>query len=710
MAVGENGASPIDLLSTDGGADWAPAQLPGSTLPLTAVSCATGTTCVAAGFGSDDAQLLTTNDGGQNWATTLFSHGLGDVSGVSCVSQAFCVEVALDYREDQPDILVTQQGVTTVEPQPEADLQGVDCASLTFCVAVGADSYNSGSSFYEAAATVSTDGGATWTQASLPDVTPGVYGEIEYLYSVSCPTTLDCIAVGSGVGASGSYPAILSTSDGGNTWNVQSAPDVVNYLASVSCFSASDCVAVGGGGVAQQPYATAMFTTDGGSSWTPETVVEAETLDSVSCASATQCVAVGGASVVNSNDGGATWEGAEYTEFDGLQSVSCPTESFCAAVGASAAGIYSLDSPNGGTTWEVDAVPSETSQLYGVSCPTESFCVAGGLGTEGALLLDGSALGTSGVSTVLPRPTTLSVTPDISDPVVGQAIAVGVQVSGPTSAAGPPAPTGQVTVTGGSLTCVAPVSGSNGSATGSCSLIATTPGEFQIDSTYGGDSVFGASNAISLVNVLAATSTTSLSLSQTGVEYGREQRDQVSVVVVPEYPGAVPAGTVTVKTSATTLCSIVLSSGSGSCNLPANRLSAGRHWLVDDYSGLYDEYNGRYYVEPSISPGEALTVSRAISRTVLETSRVRISYGDEERERLSVTVASANPGLKPTGTVAIKDSSRQLCTITLRSGEGSCRLSGKQLKAGIYSLVAAYGGSADFVRSTSGSNTLTVVG
>jgi hypothetical protein len=47
--------------------------------------------------------------------------------------------------------------------------------------------------------------------------------------------------------------------------------------------------------------------------------------------------------------------------------------------------------------------------------------------------------------------------------------------------------------------------------------------------------------------------------------------------------------------------------------------------------------------------------------------------------------------------------------ITLKSGKGSCTFPAKKLPAGAYSLVATYGGSANFKGSTSAKETLTVV-
>jgi hypothetical protein len=66
-----------------------------------------------------------------------------------------------------------------------------------------------------------------------------------------------------------------------------------------------------------------------------------------------------------------------------------------------------------------------------------------------------------------------------------------------------------------------------------------------------------------VVNETWATST-SISLSAPTATYGDEQADQLSVTVTSRY-GGTPGGKVTVKTGATTVCTISLASGKGSC-------------------------------------------------------------------------------------------------------------------------------------------------
>jgi hypothetical protein len=193
--------------------------------------------------------------------------------------------------------------------------------------------------------------------------------------------------------------------------------------------------------------------------------------------------------------------------------------------------------------------------------------------------------------------------------------------------------------------------------------------------------------------VAAAPTTTSFVASPNPLTYGHEQSGRLSVTVSPRFSGSAPTGTVTVKASTGTLCVITLSSGKGSCRLSPKRLKARTYSLVATYGGSTN-FKGSTSVK-------TLTVAEATTKTALQLSATKITYGHEQSERLSVTVSSQFPGSMPTGTVTVKASTGTLCVITLSSGKGSCRLSPNKLKARTYSLVATYGGSTNFKGSTS---------
>jgi hypothetical protein len=229
------------------------------------------------------------------------------------------------------------------------------------------------------------------------------------------------------------------------------------------------------------------------------------------------------------------------------------------------------------------------------------------------------------------------------------------------------------------------------------------PGTYGLVATYGGSADFdGSASVEDSLTVAKETTKTTLKLSATTVTYSDEGAAHLSVTVSPEFAGSTPTGTVTVTQSTATLCVITLSSAKGSCTLSATEFGPGTYHLVATYGGSTN-FGG------SASAQESLTVVKATWKTTLRLSVAKVTYGDEQTEHLSVTVSPQHSGSKPTGKVTVKESTATLCVITLKSAKGSCKLSAKRLKVGTYHLVATYGGSSNFKRSTSAKKKLTVV-
>jgi hypothetical protein len=112
-------------------------------------------------------------------------------------------------------------------------------------------------------------------------------------------------------------------------------------------------------------------------------------------------------------------------------------------------------------------------------------------------------------------------------------------------------------------------------------------------------------------------------------------------------------------------------------------------------------------VGSTLYSNEAFTyIPPPVPTTTLKLSARSVTYGSEQGERLSVKVASGSS--TPTGTVKVTESTKTLCVIKLSAGKGSCRLNPNKLNAGTYSLVATYGGSANFSGSISTKETLLV--
>jgi len=208
-----------------------------------------------------------------------------------------------------------------------------------------------------------------------------------------------------------------------------------------------------------------------------------------------------------------------------------------------------------------------------------------------------------------------------------------------------------------------------------------------------------ASAPSNMVTMPMADTSLALVLSVAKVTYGNERVERFSATVSANYPGPTPTGTVSVKESTSTLCVITLSSAKGSCTLGSTKL------LARTYT-VYATYGRNTSFVGSTSPKRSLAVAKATTKTTLKLSETRVTYGNEQRDRLSVSVFPQYSGAMPTGPVTL---SGLACHITLSSGKGSCTLSSKGFPIGTRRLVATYWGSAGFKGSASASSALTVV-
>lgn len=143
------------------------------------------------------------------------------------------------------------------------------------------------------------------------------------------------------------------------------------------------------------------------------------------------------------------------------------------------------------------------------------------------------------------------------------------------------------------------------------------------------------------------------------------------------------------------------SSGTAGCTVAGSSLSAtsvGTCAVTATMAGNTD-YN------PVSSAPTTITISPAPTRAVLRLSRSAVTFGQEQAERLSVTVTSA-AGV-PVGQVTITGTS---CRITLVDGQGSCTLAKRELAVSKhpYLLTASYLGGTDFAPSSSGGEHLRV--
>ena len=313
---------------------------------------------------------------------------------------------------------------------------------------------------------------------------------------------------------------------------------------------------------------------------------------------------------------------------------------------------------------------------------------------------DSSQTSSPATVTVGQAPSSTSITSTTSNPVVGQPVTATVRVQGEFTSSGDPTPTGTVTVSDGTCSCQASLSGSDGTAAGSCQITEPAPGTYSFTASYPGDLRFDSSHASAVrVSVAKAKSRTSLKLSAASVVYGNEKTLKLTVTAAPQFTG-IPGGVVTITAGQATLCTVKLSGATGNCSpSSATVLNAGRATLAASYAGSADFF-------PS-SSGAALQVREAQSRTSLALSPASVAYGHEQSLKLTVTVAPQYSG-SPRGTVIIAVGQTTLCSIRLSAQGDSCSpASPRVLTIGKHLVVASYQGSADFAPSST-SRTLTV--
>ncbi len=328
------GPPPVTVLSAWSG-ETVPTGL--DNLIVQGVSCASdGEHCVAVGFycptggcgGLTPSGILTTDDGGATWVSEPVPAEIGWLSAVSCASATDCVAVG-----DQGPL-------------------GPDASGV---------------------ALVTTNGGSSWT----PVAVPGTFG----LSGVSCPSTSDCFAVG--YTPTGPPAVIISTTDGGTNWGINSLPSAISIPSAISCLSTTECVVTGGAAV--------LTTTDSGVSWTIGSLPGGiGALNGVACLSSAECVAVGTTAsftsgvIIGTTNAGASWTSEPVPGgIDSLAGVACPSVTDCVAVGtasgpSSTAAYAILATTNGGSSWTPDSIPSGPGRLDGVTCTASADCLAVG--------------------------------------------------------------------------------------------------------------------------------------------------------------------------------------------------------------------------------------------------------------------------------------------------------------------------------------------
>ena len=220
----------------------------------TAIDCVSATTCWLAGVDNagnlENPAVVETTDGGATWTTftnlpTFVSsdpNGTYELDGISCVSAVSCVAVGgLNEADGTATVISTANGGATwsrsTDPKLSRieELLSVSCLPAahgkTTCFAAGAAQQAAGP-----VAILSRNGGASWGGRRQFDNTG-------WLNSISCATTKNCWAAGSGTTV-----ALVGTADKGKSW-ASVTSDTTNEDGSVSCLNVNVCVATNDNGL-----------------------------------------------------------------------------------------------------------------------------------------------------------------------------------------------------------------------------------------------------------------------------------------------------------------------------------------------------------------------------------------------------------------------------------------------------------------------------
>ena len=394
------------LVEVWNGTSWTIQESPNPTDPkfnrLEAVSCASGSACLAVGtslkdYGQKPTVLAARLDAGK-WSTVSAPTPSGaneiKMTGLSCTSANACMAsgntdsakgslqnwpAGFAMSWDGAELKLTTSGLA--EP-----FDAVSCSSGNRCYA-GGDAFGR------------RWDGSQWSAADFA-IRPGATQVT--LADISCIDDDRCVAVGHEYGPRnelGFRPLVERLPFAGS---LQSTPDLPtkaeDELKQVSCPATETCLAIGRDNAANVAFVEHW----NGSEWKIVANVAGVNMASISCSSATFCMVVD-----DTYEQPRTWT-LSYSSFSGwsislrsvptpagstqvkLQDVSCTAGNVCTAVGHYyAPGFRPLALRWNGEAWSIQTTPfpsgeeGNSAHLFGVSCSSATNCMAVGVKTLG---------------------------------------------------------------------------------------------------------------------------------------------------------------------------------------------------------------------------------------------------------------------------------------------------------------------------------------
>jgi hypothetical protein len=233
------------------------------------ISCTWAKDCVAVGSRAPGATLAE-HWNGLRWSAETTKH-TGELDGVSCPATGNCT--AVGYNNASRALAAHWNGKawsdeSPADPQPLSLLESVSCPATTACIAVGAAGTDNSALALAPLAEQWT--GSNWTPLTFPS-TPAT--DLVELYSVSCTSATNCIAVGDDQNSTGTADTTLAAQWNGTTWTLVSPPSPATFSAlfSVSCTSATFCSAVGASSPSATGAVSPVAETWNGATWSLQT-------------------------------------------------------------------------------------------------------------------------------------------------------------------------------------------------------------------------------------------------------------------------------------------------------------------------------------------------------------------------------------------------------------------------------------------------------
>lgn len=285
------------------------------------------------------------------------------------------------------------------------------------------------------------------------------------------------------------------------------------------------------------------------------------------------------------------------------------------------------------------------------------------------------------------QPTTTILSSSVNPALAATAVTFSATVAGPSGST--MVPTGAVTFSDGTTN----IGTGNLNASGVATLTISTliGGQHSITASYAGDSSDLASQSAVLTQTMTkVATTTSLATSNASITVG------VNVTftsVVTRTDGVIPTGTVTFFDGGTALGTGTLNTA-GTATLSTAALSGGSHTISAVYAG--DASN-----QGSTSPSVGETVQPVATVTTIAVSTNPSVAGAALTLTATVTQATTTGnGGAFSGTVTFLDGGVSIGSAVLSAG-GTATLNVTSLSVGGHSIVASFGGSANYVASSS---------